>query len=405
MGLQPHNMALNKRTSWIFQEIMGKFQRRKNTLKFLWHVLIIFGAMSCVTPSERASPPLALDQIVKLIPARVPDREGWAKDVAAAITATNLEPTAERVCAVLSVIEQESNYQVDPVVRDLAKIVREGMLKKLDRLGPLANPALDVLLSGKPPHSNETFASRVDRLRTEKDLDRFFREMAAAYRDKFPGSFVIASALSKLLGKKGISELNPVTTAGSMQVKVDFVRTLPEFRRLDDGEVRELLYTRAGGIRGGAARLLGYKASYDKIIYRFADYNVGVYSSRNAAFQKLLSDLTGQELALDGDLLAYDDDGYPNGVETQSLKAMNTFAKANDMWMWPVRRAARKEKLLDFEDTSIWKKTREAWKNKNGKVPEYARIPTVTLVSPKLSRDRSTEWFAKSVEKRYENCR
>ncbi|HEY0882452.1 MAG TPA: DUF1615 family protein [Archangium sp.] len=36
--------------------------------------------------------------------------------------------------------------------------------------------------------------------------------------------------------------------------------------------------------------------------------------------------------------------------------------------------------------------------------PPYARVPEVTLKSPKLSSDRSTAWFAKNVGLRYERC-
>ena len=48
-----------------------------------------------------------------------------------------------------------------------------------------------------------------------------------------------------------------------------------------------------------------YPADYEKPIYRFADYNSGMYSSRNAAFQSMLNSLTDAELSLDGDLLLY----------------------------------------------------------------------------------------------------
>ena len=74
----------------------------------------------------------------------------------------------------------------------------------------------------------------------------------------------------------------------------------------DDYAVRDELYTRHGGMYYGVLQLLGYETGYDRKIYRFADFNAGRYSSRNAAFQKQIAVLSGQPLASDGDLLLYD---------------------------------------------------------------------------------------------------
>lgn len=367
-------------------------------------ILAALMPLGCVTTTPE-SPSLSVGEVARLIPERVKDREGWAEDIIKAIEAVDKDPTAERVCAVIAVIEQESGYQVDPAVAHLPRIVREGILKKFARLGPLAEPAMNALLDGKAPGTDVTFAKRIDKLRTEQDLDRLFRDIASTYREKFPGSFVIASAMSRLLGKGGLDNLNPVTTAGSMQVKVSYARTIDDFDSLSDASVRELLYTRAGGVRAGTARLLDYPAAYDDIVYRFADYNAGVYASRNAAFQEQLAAVTGRTLIPDGDLLAYADDGDRKDLETKSLQAMLVFGINHDMRAGAVQRAARKEKSDDFEDTSIWEEVRAAWKSKTGKEPPYARIPNVTLTSPKLSRDRSTAWFANNVKKRYEACR
>ncbi|MEZ6841085.1 DUF1615 family protein [Acinetobacter baumannii] len=47
-----------------------------------------------------------------------------------------------------------------------------------------------------------------------------------------------------------------------------------------------------------------YPADYDKMAFIvFADYNSCMYSSRNAAFQKMLKELTDKDISLDGDLL------------------------------------------------------------------------------------------------------
>ena len=195
-----------------------------------------------------------------------------------------------------------------------------------------------------------------------------------------------------------------MTTAGSMQVKISFAETLEVFKDLSSEELREKLYTRAGGIEAGTSRLFHYEASYDKQIYRFADYNVGVYASRNAAFQSMLTDLTKQKLVLDGDLLAYRSNERPNGVDTNSLKAMLAFANDNDLSEHEARMAAGREKTEDFEETKMWEKVRETWEEHKSKKPSYAVIPTVQLSSPKLTGSRTTAWFAKSVDRRYQSC-
>jgi hypothetical protein len=364
----------------------------------------------CVTPgadgiSETTLPTLQPVDIVQRIPPHVPDREGWADDIAFAIRAINKDLTAERVCAVIAVIEQESGFQTDPVVANLPQIVREGLKKKFARLGPLAEPSLDALLAGRAPGSNESFRQRINKLRTERDLDRFFRDISTTYKQSLPGPYAIASALSMILGKGSLQNLNPVTTAGSMQVKISYARELDEFKSMSDEQLREYLYTRMGGVRVGTARLIDYPASYDDIVYRFADFNVGMYASRNAAFQAQLEDLTGRELALDGDLLAYDEDGEPKDLETHSLKALLAFGEKHDLSAWTIRRDVKKEKSEDFESTDSWEAVREAWEKKKGRQPPYARIPEVELVSPKLARNRSTAWFANRVKQRYLSCR
>ncbi len=379
--------------------------------RFLLFIPLLIAIGSCVTSEEEEEsdpealiPKVTTEQVAKLIPQKVKDRNGWALDIIQALESSERKPTKDRVCAVIAIIEQESGFQVDPAVRNLPSIVKAGLLEKLQTLGPLAEPALAALLTGKAPGSDVLFSKRIEQLRTEKDLDKLYRDIAAAYRNKAPGTFFVTSALSRLLGRGGFEEWNPVTTAGSMQVKITFAETLDGFKNLSTDEMREKLYTRTGGIEAGTARLFHYDASYDKQIYRFADYNAGVYASRNAAFQSLLGDLTKQKLALDGDLLAYRANERPNGVDTNSLKAMLAFAASNNLSEHEARMAAGREKAEDFEETKIWEKTREVWEEQKRKKPPYAVIPTVKLTSPKLTGNRTTAWFAKSVDRRYQKC-
>lgn len=373
-------------------------------MKYLLSLLVLLSLGACVT-GEPSAPPISRQEIERKLPSKLGDKPGWADDIVKALDAIDKEATAERVCAVIAVIGQESGFQENPTVRDLPSVVRSGIEKRFEKLGMLAGPARGAILAARAPGAKETFEERVGKLKAEKDLDIFFRDVEASFRGRFPGSVMVASAVSKLLGKGWIEDMNPVTTAGSMQVKVAYAKSLDEFRRLSDAEARDMLYTRAGGVRAGAARLLDYDAAYDDVIYRFADYNAGFYASRNAAFQSMLSTLTGQKLALDGDLLLYDEDGDASDEESQTVKAMRQFAKTNALSDWTVRRGAGQEKEDDFEDSGIWESVRDAYTKKTGKPAPYAQMPVLTLASPKLTGKRSTEWFAKNVKRRYDACR
>jgi hypothetical protein len=152
------------------------------------------------------------------------------------------------------------------------------------------------------------------------------------------------------------------------------------------------------------ARLLGYEADYNLTLYRFADYNAGQYACRNAALQTQVSRLTGIDLVPDGDLLAYDKAGRPADTGSSSLRAILAFRAryAPRLSDARVRRDLRKEKSRDLEKTETWAAIKQTYARETGQRPPYARLPEVTIISPKIQGERSSAWFARSVEQRYQ---
>lgn len=368
-----------------------------------WLLWLLGTLVGCFRGPEPIPPGLSIEQIeARIRPDVKSDRTGWAVDVREALLAARVSPSADAVCQVLAIVEQESGYDPNPRVAGLAKIARTEIESKLSLLGPLSELGIDWLLSPVPEGSDRSFAEQLESVRTERDLDRLFRELMAHHQGQVPG----LQEASATLFTGRLERMNPVTTAGSMQVSVGFAQELGRREGIPPETVRELLYTRTGGLRYGVARLFVHEADYDKPIYRFADFNAGLYASRNAAFQEQLAKVMDIDLAPDGDLLVWTDAGKPSGTDGQSMKALLAWRAihAPDLDERRIRRDARLEKMRELEETDTWRRVRATYTAKTGKEPAYARLPDVALDSPKLSRDRTTAWFAQSVDRRYQEC-
>jgi hypothetical protein len=233
-----------------------------------------------------------------------------------------------------------------------------------------------------------------------------FRDMLAYYQSKYPTTLDAVALAGKLFDVHNLAELNPITTAGPMQVSVRFAEDWAREHHGQTANVRDSLYTRTGGVYYGTARLFAHPAGYPKMLFRFADYNAGQYTSRNAALQAQLSRLTGKKLVLDGDLLRYGKDGLPSNDDTQTMQAIRLFRdryqpRLSDRQL---RDDAHQEKTPALEDTDTYRAIKTVYAAQLGTPPDYATLPQVEIESPKVRRKLSTAWFAQGVDRRYQSC-
>lgn len=349
------------------------------------------------------TPELSVEELTRYVRKDAEDRAGWATDVRDALRQADRPIDADHACQVLAIIEQESGYEPDPSVPGLADIVEEELTAQVDdKLGFLGDTALSMLLDVTPEGSERSFREQLRAVRTERDVDLLFRDMKAHHALKAPR---LAAGLERIFPRL-IERLNPVSTAGSMQVQVGFAQDHPVSEGLDRQAVRDLLYTRHGGVLYGTLRLFDHDAAYDAAVYRFADFNAGQYASRNAAFQTQVADLTGTGLAPDGDLLIWTDRGTPSTSDGETVQALLAWRaeQAPDLTEIRLRWELRSEKEGGFEDSKTWSLVRGSWAEKHGREPDYARVPDVALDSPKLSGQWTTRFFADKVDKRYRDC-
>lgn len=346
---------------------------------------------------------LSVAEIEKLMPNHVKNPSSWAKDIADIMQGFEITRDASNVCSVIAVIDQESNFVADPVVAGLgAKSLQEIDARLEDRLGQKLAGIFRNVLKTKPT-VEDNFASRIQKVKTERELDELYREIFNYFSQQYKVNAL--TDVAKIVGGDISERLNPITTLGSMQVHIDFAKNNRR-SAMSNEDLRRDLYSQYGGLYYGIQRLMTYPTQYDNPIYRFADYNSGIYSSRNASFQKMLSLLSNQKVSLDGDLLLYDKGGDVRSDKSQTEKVLLALFKEKGIALTDrqIRFDLKREKTEKFENTETYKHIVRLYQEKTKKVAPYAIMPEVVITGPKLSKDYNTNWYATNVERRYNAC-
>jgi hypothetical protein len=345
-------------------------------------VILLSGCAQQTPQAPELTPAQIQAQIVRLIPAKVQDREGWARDIQGAFTAQKLAATTENLCAVMAVIEQESTFQSDPGVPGLGRIARDEINRRASKLyipDALINTALKL-----PSSTGKSYGQRLDSARSEQELSAIFDD----FIDRVP------------LGQTLFGRFNPVHTAGPMQVSVEFAQQqAKDYPYPVPGSLRNEVFSRRGGVYFGTLHLLGYPANYPKTLYRFADFNAGWYASRNAAFQSAVNLLTGSQLALDGDLILYD--STSPGATELAVRSLGPKLGMNNSAIW---NQLKQGETLAFEEGDLYQRIFAMAEQKTGKPLPRAILPGITLQSPKITRKLTTAWFAERVDERRARC-
>ena len=356
--------------------------------EWIFGALVVLASCASKGPPAAASPASreqARPMIEHAIPRGVADRAGWVADIYNGLKVQGLDASHQNVCAVVAVIEQESNFQVDTVVPGLGAIARKEIDTRAEHAGlPLmiVHAALDMKSS-----TGRTYAERIEAAKTEKDLSDVYED--------FIGTVP--------LGRKLFADWNPIRTRGPMQVNVAFAEQYAQVRPYPypvKDSIGDELFTRRGSVYFGIAHLLAYKPPYTEYLYRFADYNAGQYASRNAAFQNAVSGISGRALVTDGALVSHESGASASDTEL----ALRSMAGRLNLSEDEIHSALEQGKTRDFEHTAVYERV-FALAERLGRRPwPRAIVPSIKLHGPKISRSLTTSWYAHRVNGRYERC-
>lgn len=344
----------------------------------------------CALPGRIAEPQgmgptEAREALLRALPERLDDRDGWATDIHAALATLELPSTAHNLCAVMAVTEQESGYRADPAVPGLATIAWKEIERRADEAGvPMFAVRAALALRSADGRS---YADRIDAVKTERQLSEVFEDFIG----RVP------------LGRSLLADRNPVRTGGPMQVSIAFAEEQAKARAYPYAvkeSIRREVFTRRGGLYFGAAHLLAYEAPYEQAIHRFADFNAGRWASRNAAFQNALAVASGVPLSLDGDLVPRASAAARGETERAALTLAGRLGLSDSA----IRRDLQRGDEAGFEKTDLYERVFAYAEQLDRRALPRAVLPKIDLHSPKFTRELTTEWFARRVDERHRRC-
>jgi Protein of unknown function (DUF1615) len=234
-----------------------------------------------------------------------------------------------------------------------------------------------------------TYLERVEAARTERQLSEIYED----FTGRVP------------LGRRLFASWNPIRTRGPMQVSVAFAEQFEDEKPYPDHDprrdLRNELFTRRASIYFGTAHLLDYPASYDRYLYRFADYNAGQYASRNAAFQLAAGIAAGLPLPADGVLLARDPDAKGAGSTARVLGVLAGRLRLSEA---DIHAALAQSGSQSFAATPLYRRVFALADRRSGRRLPRAAVPRIRLEGPKIERPLSTAWYARRVNERFQRC-
>ena len=236
--------------------------------------------------------------------------------------------------------------------------------------------------------TGRSYSDRIDSARTEKELSDIYEDLIG----------------SVPMGRTLFEDHNPIRTRGPMQVQVTFAEQFAAARPYPypvTSTIANELFTRRGGLYFGIAHLLGYPAPYDSYLYRFADFNAGQYASRNAAFQRAVTRVSGVSLIPDGALLPHERDSKGAGATESALRAL---APRLGIGESAIHASLQQAKKKEFEQTPLYQHVFSLADQSEGHPVPREAVPRIDLHGPKISRKLTTEWYADRVNARFQSC-
>ncbi len=303
----------------------------------------------------------------------------WIEAIIRAAEHNNLPLCKELLGLVASIISIESGFHADPLAVDPSRNGSvEDMLQRAEdkfyqKYGTfMALPPVSRLYA----QYRERYYPRLVACQTEWQIELIARSLT---KDLKSDAEKLPSVVRNVINKKIDKLANVIRSKGSMQLKFSKARQVMKDRgdEYSDDDLLDYIYTIDGGVDVGVAAIkpsfiqyAAWCAQGSELSWLFfvgMDYNYGFFSSRNMMEQIRIRDLSGRNLAVDGDLLYYDKNGK------LSLEDSETFLAAQEaLPMVPkdkILKAFLLEKGQEYLYTDVHQLIIEATRERFGEKP------------------------------------